>query len=76
MTAITPRTPRVRIPDLGPRGEGWVVLQAGLLVAVLATGMAGPFSAAPVRASGALAGLAVIAGGIALIAGGIVALRR
>jgi len=47
-----------------------------LFVAVLATGMAGPFSAAPVRASGALAGLAVIAGGIALIAGGIVALRR
>jgi protein-S-isoprenylcysteine O-methyltransferase Ste14 len=76
VTAITPRTPRIRIPDLGSRGEGWVALQAVLFVAVLATGMAGPFWTGPVRAIGALAGLAVIAAGIALIGGGIVALRR
>jgi protein-S-isoprenylcysteine O-methyltransferase Ste14 len=28
-----------RLPDLGPRGEGWVVLQGILLAAVLATGL-------------------------------------
>lgn len=76
MTAITRRSPRIRVPDLGPRGEGWVALQAVLFVAVIATGIAGPFWAGPVRAIGALAGLALIAGGIALIAGGVVALRR
>jgi len=73
---MTPRGPRIHIPDLGRRGEGWVALQAVLFVAVIATGMAGPFWAGPVRAIGALAGLAVITGGIALIAGGVVALRR
>jgi protein-S-isoprenylcysteine O-methyltransferase Ste14 len=76
VTAIRPRTPRIQIPDLGPRGEGWVALQAVLFAAVFATGMAGPFWAGPVRAIGAFAGFAVMAGGIALIAGGIVALRR
>ncbi len=76
MTAITPRTPRIHIPDLGPRGEGWVALQAVFFVAVIGTGIAGPFWAGPVRAIGAIAGLALMAGGIALIAGGVVALRR
>jgi protein-S-isoprenylcysteine O-methyltransferase Ste14 len=76
VTAITLRTRRVRIPDLGPRGEGWVALQGVLFVAVIATGTAGPFWTGPARAIGALAGLALIAGGIALIAGGIAALRR
>jgi protein-S-isoprenylcysteine O-methyltransferase Ste14 len=76
MTATTDRTPRISIPDLGPRGEGWVALQAVLFIAVIAAGMAGPSWVGPARAIGALAGLALIAGGIALIAGGIAALRR
>ena len=62
MTAITRRTPRIHVPDLGPRGEGWVALQAVLFVAVIATGIAGPLWAGPARAIGALAGLALIAG--------------
>ena len=76
MTALTRRVPRIHVPDLGPRGEGWVALQAVLFVAVIATGFAGPLWAGPARAIGALAGLVLIAGGIALIAGGVVALRR
>ena len=76
MTALTRHAQRIRIPDLGPRGEGWVALQAALFVAVIATGFAGPLWAGPARATGALAGLALIVGGVALIVGGIVGLRR
>lgn len=76
MTAITGPAPRIRVPDLGPRGEGWVAIQAGLFVAVIATGFAGPLWAGPTRVIGALAGLALMAGGIALIVGGVVGLRR
>ena len=76
MTATTDRTPRIRVPDLGRRGEGWVALQAVLFVAVIASGSAGPLWGGPARAMGALAGLALIAAGVALIAGGVVGLRR
>jgi protein-S-isoprenylcysteine O-methyltransferase Ste14 len=76
MTATTDRTPRIRVPDLGRRGEGWVALQAVLFVAVIATGSAGPHWAGLARVIGAAIGIALLAGGIALIAGGIVAMRR
>ena len=76
MTAITRRTRRLHAPNLGPRGEGWVALQAILFVAVIATGLAGPTWAGTPRMIGALAGLALITGGVALIGGGIVGLRR
>jgi protein-S-isoprenylcysteine O-methyltransferase Ste14 len=76
VTAITRRTPRIHVPDLGPRCEGWVALQAVLFVAVIATGFTGPLWAGTARVIGALAGVALIAGGVALIAGGIVGLRR
>ena len=76
MTAITRRTPRLHVPNLGPRGEGWVALQAILFVAVIATGLAGPTWTGTPRMIGALAGLALIMGGVALIGGGIVGLRR
>jgi len=76
VTSVTRQAPRFHVPDLGPRGEGWVALQAILFVAVIATGFAGPAWAGTTRALGALAGLALIAGGVALIAGGILGLRR
>ncbi len=76
MTTITQRATRIRVPDLGRRGEGWVALQAVLLLAVIATAFAGPLWSGPARAVGAAAGLALIASGIGLIAGGIVGLRR
>jgi protein-S-isoprenylcysteine O-methyltransferase Ste14 len=76
MTAITRRTRRLHVPNLGPRGEGWVALQAILFAAVIATGLAGPIWAGLARVVGAVIGIALIAGGVALIAGGVVALRR
>lgn len=76
MTAVTSHAPRIRVPDLGPRGEGWVALQAVLFVAVIASGFAGPLWAGTARAIGALGGLALMAGGVALIVGGVVGLRR
>jgi protein-S-isoprenylcysteine O-methyltransferase Ste14 len=48
-----------RVPDLGPRGEGWVVLQFVLFVAIgVVAGYAEPWPAgvaAPLRALGTLA---------------------
>ena len=76
MTAFTRRTPRIHVPDLGPRGEGWVAVQAVLFVAVIATGFAGPAWAGTARVIGTIAGVTAVAGGVALIAGGIVGLRR
>jgi protein-S-isoprenylcysteine O-methyltransferase Ste14 len=76
MTAITRRAPRLHVPNLGPRGEGWVAVQAILFVAVIATGLAGPTWAGTPRMIGALVALALITGGVSLIGGGIVGLRR
>lgn len=57
-----------RLPDLGPRGEGWVALQGVLLVAVVLAGLAG---AEP----GGAGGPALSAAGVALvIAGGLLSL--
>ncbi len=67
---------RVRLPDLGQRGEGWVVLQALLLAAVVAAGFCGPLWSGPGRALGALAGAGLIASGVGLVAAGILRLRR
>jgi protein-S-isoprenylcysteine O-methyltransferase Ste14 len=56
-----------RLPSLGPRGEGWVLIQGILLVLVAAAGWSlGPDWSGPVRGAGILVGVALIAGGIAL----------
>lgn len=55
------------MPSLGPRGEGWVLIQGVLLVLVAAAGWSlGPDWAGPPRFAGILAGVALIAGGVAL----------
>jgi protein-S-isoprenylcysteine O-methyltransferase Ste14 len=56
-----------RIPSLGPRGEGWVVGQGVLLVAVAALGAPGLGALPPGTAAGwttVMLGLAVMAGGL------------
>ena len=61
-----------RAPSLGPRGEGWVLGQGVLLVAVAILGLPGLGSLPPHTAAGwatALLGLAVMAGG--LLIGGL-----
>ena len=52
-----------RIPSLGPRGEGWVVIQVVLYVLVLAAG------SVRVPVDGAPAVLLGVAGGVLIVAG-------
>ena len=69
-------TNRVHLPDLGRRGEGWVVLQVVLFIAVIGAGFTGPLWSGPARLVGAIAGVALIVSGIGLVTAGILRLRR
>jgi protein-S-isoprenylcysteine O-methyltransferase Ste14 len=69
-------TSSVRLPDLGRRGEGWVVLQLLLFVAVIGAGFLTPLWSGPARAAGAIAGLALIIFGVGLVTAGILGLRQ
>ena len=59
------------MPPLGPRGEGWVVLQSAALVAAGVAGLAGPAWPSRLRTPLLVVGLAVALGGGALGAAGI-----
>jgi protein-S-isoprenylcysteine O-methyltransferase Ste14 len=60
-----------RLPSLGRRGEGWVILQGVLLVAVVLTGLAGsPWPEAARTWLVFPAGLIAAAGAYLLVAGG------
>lgn len=69
-------TNRVRLPDLGQRGEGWVVLQLLLFVAIIGAGFLGPLWSGSARVVGAIAGLPLIPVGVGLVIAGILGLRR
>jgi protein-S-isoprenylcysteine O-methyltransferase Ste14 len=69
-------TNRVRLPDLGRRGEGWVVLQFLLFAAIVGAGFLGPAWNGAARVVGAIAGLALIPFGVGLVSAGILGLRR
>jgi protein-S-isoprenylcysteine O-methyltransferase Ste14 len=69
-------TSRLRLPDLGRRGEGWVLLQFALFVAAVAAGFAGQAWDGWARLAGAIAGAALITFGIGLVAAGIRGLRQ
>jgi protein-S-isoprenylcysteine O-methyltransferase Ste14 len=64
-----------RLPSLGPRGEGWVVIQFLLLGLVVLVGAAGPTYAGPFSAAARAAGLALVAAGLALATRGLLDLR-
>lgn len=58
-----------RVPSLGPRGEGWVIGQVVLLVAVASLGLPGLDALPPQTAAGwatVMLGLAVMAGGLSI----------
>ncbi|HEX5578565.1 MAG TPA: isoprenylcysteine carboxylmethyltransferase family protein [Candidatus Limnocylindria bacterium] len=62
-----------RLPSLGPRGEGWVLVQGALLVLVAAAGWSlGPDWSGPLRLAGVIVGIVLIAGGIVLAFRGVV----
>jgi protein-S-isoprenylcysteine O-methyltransferase Ste14 len=65
----------VRLPDLGRRGEGWVVLQVVLLIVIVGAGFLGPQWGGVARIVGVAVGLVLLFFGFALMAGGMLALR-
>jgi protein-S-isoprenylcysteine O-methyltransferase Ste14 len=65
------------LPSLGPRGEGWVLIQGVLLVLVAAAGWSlGPDWTGPVRFAGMVVGIALIVSGFVLVARGVADLGR
>ena len=58
-----------RLPDLGPRGEGWFLLQVVLFGAVAVSGAAGP------AWGGAPAAVGIAIGGLLICCGGVLSLR-
>jgi protein-S-isoprenylcysteine O-methyltransferase Ste14 len=59
--------------SLGPRGEGWVLIQGVLLVLVAAAGWSlGPDWSGPLRLVGVVVGIAMILSGIVLVVRGVV----
>jgi len=65
-----------RIPALGPRGEGWVLVQAALLAGVVVTGLAG--ARLPKNLQAAAAVIAVVSGcaGLLLAASAVATLGK
>ena len=57
-----------RLPALGPRGEGWVVIQGVLLVVTAAAGWLGPAWDGAPRLLSSIAGVVLIAAGLWLAA--------
>ena len=64
-----------RLPSLGPRGEGWVLIQGVLLVVIAAAGTVGPAWAGGIRLVTSIAGGLLIAAGLALAGLGMRDLR-
>lgn len=64
-----------RLPSLGPRGEGWVVIQGVLLVMTAVAGSLGPAWAGPFRVATSVVGVCLITGGGALAVRGLRDLR-
>lgn len=60
-----------RLPSLGRRGEGWLLVQLMLLVAVVAASLLlGPNLEGAPRFASAVAGVVLLVGGLALVAAG------
>jgi protein-S-isoprenylcysteine O-methyltransferase Ste14 len=64
-----------RMPALGPRGEGWVVLQLVLLALVAVASLAGPAWDGVARVVTSILGVTLLAAGLLLASRGLVDLR-
>lgn len=62
----------LRLPDLGPRGEGWFLVQVVILGAIALAGLAGPAWSGPPRVISVVAGALLVGGGGLLAARGVV----
>jgi protein-S-isoprenylcysteine O-methyltransferase Ste14 len=61
-----------RLPDLGPRGEGWFLVQVVILGSIALAGLAGPAWSGPPRVVGAVLGGLLIGGGGLLAVRGVI----
>ena len=64
----------MRIPALGPRGEGWVVAQLALGALIVSAGIAGPEWSNAAATALLVAGIGIGIAGLALLTTGVVAL--
>jgi protein-S-isoprenylcysteine O-methyltransferase Ste14 len=64
-----------RLPALGPRGEGWVVIQFLLLGLIILAGIARPGYAGPLSTVAGVAGVALVIAGLVLATRGLLDLR-
>ncbi|HEX7949126.1 MAG TPA: isoprenylcysteine carboxylmethyltransferase family protein [Candidatus Limnocylindrales bacterium] len=65
-----------RLPDLGPRGEGWFFIQVVMLGAIAAAGVLGPAWSGSPRIAGMVVGAVLIGAGGLLAVRGILDLGR
>jgi protein-S-isoprenylcysteine O-methyltransferase Ste14 len=65
-----------RLPDLGPRGEGWFAAQVILFAAIAAAGTLGPVVGGAVRLVGVVLGGLLILSGVVLSLRGVLDLRE
>jgi protein-S-isoprenylcysteine O-methyltransferase Ste14 len=63
------------LPSLGPRGEGWVLIQVVLFPLVGLAGLTGPAWSGSLRTATDVLGIVLLAAGIGLGAWGLVALQ-
>ncbi len=65
-----------KLPDLGGRGEGWVLIQLVIFAAIAAAGTLGPAWSGGLRVGGLALAAALIAAGGALATRGVLDLRE
>jgi protein-S-isoprenylcysteine O-methyltransferase Ste14 len=65
----------MRIPTLGPRGEGWTVVQVVLMFAIIVAGVAGPVWADDVSWLRTAVGVPIAIVGAGFLVGGMVGIR-
>jgi len=65
-----------RLPELGPRGEGWVVLQLLLGAAIAGCGFAGVYWPGSVESFLGILGLLIAGAGVLLVVLGVLSLGR
>jgi protein-S-isoprenylcysteine O-methyltransferase Ste14 len=65
-----------RLPDLGPRGEGWVAIQVALFALLALAGTVGPAWDDPWRTAGRVAAALLVGAGLVVVALGLVGLRE
>jgi protein-S-isoprenylcysteine O-methyltransferase Ste14 len=66
----------MRLPPLGPRGEGWTAVQVVLMFAIIVAGVAGPAWRDDASTVLRVVGLPIAIGGAVLLMGGLVRIRH